>query len=543
MQLSTLASALCLLASSVTASGDRCVPGQAIIKLDPSLRGTVNPVLHDGTVVMGVPGVDELCRRRHVTAFKRLVPAPHPRPVVLASGADMLYLVSVDASSDVDEVRREFEQCPQVEYACPNALLPLHGVAEDVPNDPRFGEQWALPRIRAPQAWDTAHGDSSVVIAVMDDGLLWSHEDIRSNLWVNTPEDLNGNRRFDTLPPPNGDMDGIDQDGNGYVDDVIGWDFVDGRPNPMPEGSDDHGTPCWGVANAVTDNGMGIAAPPWNVRGMALRCGGGGSVNLAAAIAAIYYGIDKNVWVHSMSFGSTSPYQPMNDACQAIWGAGALSVASAGSDGMSYPAAYPNVIAVTSSDQNDYKASWAAYGTWIDVCAPGVQILTTSRYGYLFFDGTSISAPMVAGVLAWFRSAYPDITNDSALALLYERCDSMPDPLYPQGLLGHGRIAMMDSGPSGAAEASAPQASRSDPVATIVHGVLWQSGAGHDRNPAEDFGSCPKPDLVDATGRAIMSLYPGPNDVRALAPGIYFVRRAYGVGREASSVTKVVLTR
>jgi subtilisin family serine protease len=489
-------------------SGEKCVAGQILIKLDPGVRGNVRL----SGKSFGVPRLDAICRREGVCGIERIV--RHPNPALAASGMDLLFLLSFAEDADIPRVISDFEKLPGVAGAWPNAVLDVCRT-DQTPNDPRYGEQWHLPRIRASQAWDIAHGDSSVVIAVIDDGVECMLGDIQANIWINHAEDLNGNGRFDSTWYPDGDLDGVDQDGNGFFDDVIGYDFVGGDPIPMPESTDEHGTACWGVANAVTDNGIGIAAPPWNCRAMALRCGGSGSINMSAAVAAIGYGLDKGAWVFSMSFGSATPYEPLNAACQAVWAAGALSVAAAGSSDTCYPAAFDNVVAVAASDSNDRRAAFSAYGSWVDVCAPGVQILTTSRNGYEYYGGTSVAAPIVAGVLAWFKSAYPDITNDSALALLYNCCDSMPDSLYRTGLLGHGRVAMTDSAIGGAAEPQQAGAIGFTPRPSIMRGVLLL-GEGPSAGTGSSY-------LMDISGRKVMNLRPGANDVRALAPGVYFV--------------------
>ncbi len=517
-------------AVTVLPSGERCIAGQVLVQLNTRLRGQVRVAGSS----LGVPRLDEFCRREGVTSIERIVRSPNPCPAVLASGADLLFLLTMAPDASIPQVVYGLEELPDVERAWPNAVLDVCR-ADQTPNDPRYGEQWHLPRIRAPQAWDIAHGDSSVIIAVLDDGVAWTHQDIGANLWINAAEDINGNGRFDSLWYPDGDLDGEDQDGNGFTDDVIGYDFVGGDPIPMPESTDEHGTACWGAANAVTDNGIGIAAPPWNVRAMCLRCGGGGSVSLGAAVAATYYAMDEGAWVFSMSFGSSSPNPLLDDACQAIWQSGAMSVAAAGGDGRlpAYPAAFDNVIAVAASDSNDMRAPFSAYATWIDICAPGVDILTTTPRGFEYYDGESVAAPIVAGVLAWFKSACPEIMNDSALALLYNYCDSMPDSLYRAGLLGHGRVAMTDSA-TGGVEGWQAEQTRLEPRATIVRGAFFLPGPSDFRPRSAS--------LLDASGRAALILHPGQNDVSRLAPGVYFVVGGTRTGdRTSPAVRRVVI--
>ena len=123
-----------------------------------------------------------------------------------------------------------YGQSPAVVYACPNVIRPVC----DVPNDPRYSSEWHLAKIQAAGAWDVSHGDTNVRIAVVDQGIDYTHPDIANNVWINGPEDINGNHRFDPYAPPQGDLDGNDNDGNGYIDDVCGYDFQDNDPDPMP---------------------------------------------------------------------------------------------------------------------------------------------------------------------------------------------------------------------------------------------------------------------------------------------------------------------
>jgi subtilisin family serine protease len=483
------------------------MPGRLIVQLADSRAG-------GGTSDVGDAELARLGAKWGVTSWRRIVP---PRLGARAgkSATDRLFVVAFSETLDVSSVAAALRNSPAVEYAGPDAMLQCFGQIDDEPDDPRFPEQWYLRKIRAPQAWSDTHGDSSVAITVIDDGVFWPHEDIRGNLWVNAAEDINHNGRLDTLPPPDGDLDGIDQDGNGYVDDVIGWDFVDNDPNPMPALGDDHGTFCWGASDAATNNAAGIAAPPWNVRGMALRCGEGGLIYVSAAIAAIYYGLGEGAWVFSMSFGSSSPYPPLEQACQAIRDQGALAVAASGSTDPVYPAAYPSVIAVAASDSNDYHAAFSGYGPWVDVCAPGVNIISTTPSGYETWSGTSCATPLASGVLAWMKSRFPSITDDSAQTLLYAWCDSMPDPLYPQGLLGHGRIAMTDSGGSGISEPRVPWSFRPARYPALVRGVMWlPADAGQRYTPSV---------LLDIAGRKVLRLQPGANDISRLGSGVYFL--------------------
>ena len=424
-------------------SGNQYVAGQMVVELAPAARGHVALETRDGIALFGIPELDAVNRQARVRRIEPLMRHPRPSPVALKYGCDLQYLVEVQ-DDDIEPALERFRACPLVADASPNLLMP---VIDDIPNDSLYPLQWHLPKIGAPFAWGISHGDTSVLIAVFDDGCEWHHPDIQPNVWVNRAEDANHNGRFDTLAYPDGDIDGIDQDTNGYTDDVIGFDMIMGVPDPKPYlVTDEHGTHCWGIANAVADNTSGVAGAAWNCRSFAFRCGGGGLISLYAAIAGIYYAVPKGVWVISLSFGSYSANQEMADACAYAWESGAMLVGGAGNDGTNrifYPANYEHVISVAASDRLDAKPYWSNYGDWIEVVSPGVAIHSTvTQHRYASMDGTSMATPLTAGVLAWIKPQFPSFTNVQAESALYAGCEPMPDTLYTQGLLGHGRISM-----------------------------------------------------------------------------------------------------
>ena len=436
------------------ADGERYTAGQIIIELNPALRGEVAQTEQDGIALFSVPALDELGRRYKVDDISQLMRDPNPSPAAKELGCDLQYCVQFDQTIDVRAAIQAYEELDEVEYACPNAWLELDktdasgSLTDELPDDPHYNVQWHLAKIGAPFAWAVAKGDTNVLALVLDDGLDWVHPDIEANVWVNPLEDLNGNGRFDTLYAPEGDLDFVDNDGNGYTDDVIGFDLVGGDPNPMPSYPDYHGTHTWGIVNAVTDNNEGIAAAPWNARGMAVRCGHSGGINLGAAVNAIYYGVPKGIWCVSMSFGSSSPYTPLANACTYAWNEGCVLFASAGNDGVEirrYPACGASVENTAASNSSDMKASFSTYGTWVDVTAPGDGIYSTvprANGSYAGASGTSMSCPLAAGVACWLKSLDPTLTNVQCTSRMHAACESMPDPLFTQGKLGAGRVSM-----------------------------------------------------------------------------------------------------
>ncbi|MBN2465950.1 S8 family serine peptidase [candidate division WOR-3 bacterium] len=514
-------------ASSAAKGSERHVPGQALVKFAPAMRAAM------GDSGCGVPGFD--LPGLQGARYHRIL--PRPDSLAQARGLDLQYLLAFDTTADAAALVRNLEGSPLVEYACPNALLML----DSFPDDSLYPEQWHLDHIGAPGAWAIAHGDDSVYLAVVADGVHWTHPDLEANLRVNSAEDINHNGRFDSLPAAQGgDVDGIDQDGNGYPDDVIGYDFLNLDPNPMATDSQSSGTHGAGVQNAVTDNQDGVSAPPWNVRSIVVRCGSQGYVNLVAAIAAIYCLVSEGACSFGMPFGSTAHYPPLADACLYAWDSGAIPCASAGHDGgevVRYPAAYEGVIAVAAHGRDNRKSPFSNYGIGIDVTAPGEDILSTAGPGgYAAWDGTSVACNVVVGILGWLKSAYPDASRDSLVSLLKNMCDTMPDPLYRQGKLGSGRVRM--SVPQAGIEEGhhTPYAGSNTPGPSVVRGMLRTAfGRQHPACRAE---------LLDISGRKVMELQPGENDIRHLSPGIYFVRsEPSAVSRQPSAVRKVVVTR
>jgi thermitase len=292
-------------------------------------------------------------------------------------------------------------QSPGVEYVVANFKLETFAT----PNDPSFSEQWALEKIGAVDAWDTQTGSHEVVVAVIDTGVDTGHADLAANIWTN-PTEVAGN--------------GIDDDQNGYVDDVHGYDFLenDGTPNDETSAQNPgHGTHCSGIIGAVGNNGQGISGISQSVSLMALRfIGPTGQGDLMGAIKAIDYAIDNKADIISASWGASvaaAQAQPLIEAIGRASDAGLIFVAAAANNGASndttpmYPANadFPNLISVAASDNADNKPQWSNYGkARVDLAAPGVDILSTIPGNYSNLSGTSMATPLVAGLVALLKS-------------------------------------------------------------------------------------------------------------------------------------------
>jgi subtilisin family serine protease len=311
--------------------------------------------------------------------------------------------LQVRAGQTVDEAVREMAQDPAVEYAEPNYVY--HSQA--VPGDPQFASLWGMAKIMAPAAWDTTTGSSEVVVAVIDSGLDYSHPDLQQNMWVNQAE-LVG-------------RPGVDDDGDGYVDDVHGYNAIAGNGTLTDDVG--HGTHVSGTIGAAGNNGLGVAGVNWNVKIVGCKfmdATGAGSTD--GALACLQYvrtlkdrGV--NIVATNNSWGGGGYSQALYDAIRQQ--GDILFVAAAGNDSANndatptYPACYnlPNMISVGATTASDSRALFSNYGRrTVDVAAPGENILSTYPGGlYKSFSGTSMATPHVTGLAALLKAKDPTL--------------------------------------------------------------------------------------------------------------------------------------
>ena len=346
-----------------------------------------------------------------------------------------IMLVKGDPAVPFRRVQSVFGRFPDVEYVEPAFAVPI--LLQ--PDDPQYPKQSHLPQIQAPQAWDFTVGDSSVVIAVVDNGFDLRHLDLRPNLWTNWQE-LSGEP-------------GIDDDGNGYVDDVHGFDFAENDPDPsfspLQVLGYRHGTHVAGIVAAVGNNGVGVTGVTWNCRILPLKAALDDdpmSVLTPAASQAIVYAVAAGARVINLSWGAYGYFSRAEvDAINLAYRNGAVVVAAAGNDHVDnilYPAGHHHVLSVSWVDGRDILAFSGNYGKTVDLVAPGVQILSTlpdNSFGRE--SGSSMAAPVVAGVAGLVWAAHPDWTVDEVIRHVAFSADPVDDknPDY-RNLLGSGRV-------------------------------------------------------------------------------------------------------
>lgn len=312
----------------------------------------------------------------------------------------------------------------------------------DVPNDPSYVSQWHLPKIQGPQAWNVTTGTSSVVVAVIDSGVYANHPDLEAKL-------------------------------------IPGWNFVNGSSDT----SDilGHGTAVAGTVAASSNNGIGIAAVNWASRVMPLVVVDNTDFAAYSNIAAaIQYAADHGVRIINISIGGTSASATLQSAVDYAWSKGAVVFASAMNNSNSdpnYPAACNHVVAVGATDSTDKLATFSNYGSWVTLSAPGTNILTTMNGGgYGYWNGTSFSSPIVAGVAALMLAANPALTSAQVVSILEQTADDLGDPGY-DATFGWGRVnayrAVMAARPAPAPVAapvppSPPEHNRPEPGSGVA---------------------------------------------------------------------------
>ncbi|MDD5382430.1 MAG: S8 family serine peptidase [Candidatus Margulisbacteria bacterium] len=333
------------------------------------------------------------------------------------------YTLEISPESDVEKVAQDYLKDPNVISASPVSIV--HAF-DTTPNDPYFtaNQQYGLVNIQAPKAWDRTTGSNGISVAVLDTGVNYLHDDLQ-----------------------------------GKVDVANGWNFVDNNSDPMDDHYSAHGTLGSGIIAAATNNNKGIAGLNWQGKILPVKVlNYNGDGNMDDILAGIEWAVAKNAKVINMSFGQYVPDSDLQQHCLDAYNAGVILVAAAGNgdvDWPTFPAYYPTVVAVAAVTQSDVRATWTGtdpttgrtqasnFGSWVDVSAPGDNLWSTYKgtNQYAAASGTSFASPMVAGLAALVKSAFPGYTNRQIIDKITSEADNV-DALNPgyEGKLGSGRI-------------------------------------------------------------------------------------------------------
>jgi len=369
-------------------------------------------------------------------------------------GIELWKVPQVRTKADMDALINQYKNHPDIEFVEPNHLIRLEAApASGEPDDPAFANQWALRNIGqnggtpdadidALEAWDITTESPSVVVAIIDTGIDWKHEDLLENIWQNLAEDADGDGRvlewdgtewvFDE-----GDKNGVDDDNNGFIDDFIGWDFRDNDNDPYDGHS--HGTHVAGIVGAQGDNTTGIAGVTWNVQLAALKFFSDEGIGTSAdAARALNYAIQMGMPISNNSWGGSSYNQTLYNAIDSAKNSGHIFVAAAGNEYGAdidtdpfYPASYDldNIISVAATDHNDLLANYSNFGAiHVDLTAPGSFIRSCTPFdSYGNRSGTSMAAPLVAGACALLLEVEPNRPYTDLKAALLNSVDTNSD--------------------------------------------------------------------------------------------------------------------
>ncbi len=467
LTVATMAAALPFENSSVVGHA----PDRLMITLEPGVKLAIDKSL--GRPLTGLRELDEAVVKHDVTDIELLYGKmihmfddPATRALL-----ESVYTVVFPNKASLQAVHDDFAKVPQVREVHPVAICKMYGSAF-LPND-LSSNQWYLRNtvvgggdIRALGGWAEALGDSNVIIAVGDSGVDWAHPDlggphpdkVNGAIWTNWAE-------YYGTP-------GQDSDGNGFVDDIRGWDFVNlpagscypeedcVTPDNNPMDFDSHGTNISGMAAAITDNGIGIAGTAPGCKIMALRVGwlpngtSQGVVRMDFCAQSMVYAAANGAKIYNASWGSTSFLASAVTTCL---NAGMLIFTAAGNDNdtvASYLGGYNDtqrrVLAVASTNSGDQKSSFSNYGPWVNLSAPGTAIYTTAyngftgESGYNTVQGTSFASPIAAASAALIWSSNQTLTAAQVSALLRNNCDNidLQNPGFV-GQLGAGRVNLL----------------------------------------------------------------------------------------------------
>jgi subtilisin family serine protease len=443
-----------------------------------------------------LPGAEETGRISLEYASPNLS-AAGAQSAVSPSGAIDIIRLKLPVGMNVEQALVLLSSRSDILYAEPNYIV--HRAL--VPNDPFFDQQWGLQNfgqtlvgdkgtisgiagvdIGAATAWEISSDSSTMLVATIDTGIDYSHPDLAANIWHNPGEsglDGLGNDKS---------SNNIDDDGNGYIDDLYGWNFVSNNRLPADDDVDGHGTHVAGIIGAVGDNGLGVAGVNWSVQLMALKfLNSKGEGTIFNAVKAYKYAVNNGARIINASYTHINFDSSEKVAIDVARTAGVLVVAAAGNSGSNndlspfYPASHSldNILSVAATDPRDNRATFSNIGAFsVDLGAPGVNIYSTIRlaltgldgqWGYNYMSGTSMAAPFVTGAAALLWSQHPELSYAEirdALLLTVDIIPALQGRVVSNGRLNIGRAMALDFGQP------VPQAPTDLTIDQIVAGVV-----------------------------------------------------------------------
>ncbi len=457
------ATAILVPAAALADSFAGYIPGRMVLDLEPGYRPVVTEAAGGG-VLLEDPALQAVAAELRVSNLEPLFPDLRFAGKSGVPDLSRHWVAEFDPAIDLDRAQAAFAALPGVSKAFKDELRRMD-IA--IPNDPGLSGQWYLRNtsyggkdVHWLGGWQEAQGDSNVIVAVIDSGVDWHHPDLGGP----HPDHVNG-ALFTNWTEYYGTT-GIDDDHNGRMDDIRGWDFVSGASggwpgedmsvadnNPMDFGG--HGTGCSGNVAPLTGNALGISGTAGGCKILAVRAGylsstGTGLIGMTWAAQGITYATNMGAKVINCSWGSSSILADAVDYAQLN---GVIIVAAAGNDNHEVPeflGTADGVLSVAATGPGDEKASFSSYGTWVELSAPGAGIYTTwydhdtASSTYATVDGTSFAAPITCGSIALLWSAHPGYTREQIIALLLSSCDNIDD-INPTlaGKLGAGRVNLL----------------------------------------------------------------------------------------------------
>lgn len=351
-------------------------------------------------------------------------------------------------------VSRTFELIYEGSAEAAMTALKKSGMAETVepryrrypqytPNDSLFPQQWALPLIHAPEAWNIVKGDPSLMVAVVDVGTDWEHPDLRDAIFINGGETGIDEDGYDKR------ANALDDDGNGFIDDWHGWDFAGtagDAPDNNPTAYASHGTHTGGIMAASGDNKTGVAGVAYGAKLLALKASDEGGASIDFGYDAMIYAADMGALSVNNSWGGSTRSEIEQDIVNYVTAKNCVVVAASGNNGLYqdfFPASYKGVLSVASNDPGGGVSGFANYGTKVDVSAPGNGVLSTvpSYWGYYStLTGTSMASPHAAGAIALVRKQFPEYDALQAAERLRATADVVEVDPSREDLTGKGRI-------------------------------------------------------------------------------------------------------